>query len=143
MNVLPLVAFSPFDKIHKYKYSGKRISQIQDELECGFIQQWLNFVYSLHPDITVHNIHTVLFTFPKVLIRRISLIIKSLKLVITSLILMALMCNVGGDVVRKLMSLFDKPLNSINSYLSMVPMHFHTIAIERIWLFYWKAIFPY
>ena len=38
-----------------------------------------------------------------------------------------------------LMSLFDKPLNSINSYLSMVPMHFHTIAIERIWLFYWKA----
>ena len=43
INVLPLVAFSPFDKIHKYKYSGKRISQIQDELECGFIQQWLNF----------------------------------------------------------------------------------------------------
>ena len=52
----------------------------------------------IHPDITVHNLHTVLFTFPKVLIRRISLIIKSLKLVITSLILMALM---WGDIVRK------------------------------------------
>ena len=48
------------------------------------------------------NLHTFLFTFPKVLIRRISFTMKSFWLVITSLILMTLMCDSGvmlwGDI---------------------------------------------
>ena len=48
------------------------------------------------------NLHTLLFTFPKVLIRRISFTMKSFWLVITSLILMTLMCDSGvmlwGDI---------------------------------------------
>ena len=76
INLLSLVAFGHFDKIHKYKYSGKRFSQIQDKLECGFVKQLLNFVNPLHPNINMYNLHTVLFTFLKVLTRRIGLIIK-------------------------------------------------------------------
>ena len=50
----------------------------------------------LHPNISMHILHTVLYTFPKVLTRRICLTVKSFfYLVIISLILMTFMLDPG------------------------------------------------
>ena len=62
------------------------------------------YCYSVHPEINVHILHTVLCTFPKVETRRICLTIKSFfnKLVIISFILMTLMCGSGWYFKEKL-----------------------------------------
>ena len=51
----------------------------------------------LHPDISIHFVPTVLYTFPKVLTRRIELKIQSvnLNIVIISFILMTPMFDLG------------------------------------------------
>ena len=55
-----------------------------------------HFCYEpLHPNISMHILHSFLYTFPKVLTRRIWLTIKSLLLVIIFFILMTLMCDSG------------------------------------------------
>ena len=55
-----------------------------------------HFCYDpLQPNISMHILHSFLYTFPKVLTRRIWLTIKSLLLVIIFFILMTLMCDSG------------------------------------------------
>ena len=50
----------------------------------------------LHLNVIMHILHTVLYTLPEVLTRRIRLLIKSFfLLVIISFILMTLMCDLG------------------------------------------------
>ena len=59
----------------------------------GSVAKQLN---PFHPNISMHILHTVLCTFPKVLTRRICLTIDSLfQLVIISVILMTFMCVSG------------------------------------------------
>ena len=56
----------------------------------------MQLVDPLHPNIIMHILHTVLYTLPEVLTRRIRLLIKSFfLLVIISFILMTLMCDLG------------------------------------------------
>ena len=68
------------------------------------IEYWILFFKScshcfpvnpLHPNISMHILHTVLYTSPKVLTRRICLRIKSFFLVIIPFILITLMCDSG------------------------------------------------
>ena len=63
------------------------------QISCYFSKQYFLF-NPLHPNISMHILHTVLYTFPKVLTRRICLTIKSY--------LKALMFDVGvillGDI---------------------------------------------
>ena len=46
-----------------------------------FVNDWISYGFghfrSLHPNISMHILHTVLYRFPKVLTRRICLTIKS------------------------------------------------------------------
>ena len=65
--------------------------------EWIFIKTWHNKSSSpLHPNISMYILRTVLYTFAKVLPRRISFKIKSLfQFEIMSLILATLMCNLG------------------------------------------------
>ena len=50
----------------------------------------------LHLNVIMHILHTVLYTLPEVLTRRIRLLIKSFfLLVIISFILLTLMCDLG------------------------------------------------
>ena len=55
-----------------------------------------NLFNPLHPNISMHILHTVLYTFPRVLTWRICLTVKSFfYLVIISLILMTFMLDPG------------------------------------------------
>ena len=38
INVLPLLAFGRLDAVYKIKFSGKRLSEIKDILERGFVK---------------------------------------------------------------------------------------------------------
>ena len=51
--------------------------------------------YPLHPNISMHILYTVLYTFPNGLARRIFSIIQGLQLIVISFILMTLMFDSG------------------------------------------------
>ena len=55
------------------KWFGSRWSSIKPNQKL----RGSSFLNSLHPNISMHILHTVLYTFPKVLTRRICLLIKS------------------------------------------------------------------
>ena len=59
------------------------------------------FLNPLHPKVSMHILHTVLFTFPKVLTRRISSTIKSLTLMITSFFFSWPYCVIPGWYCRR------------------------------------------
>ena len=66
----------------------ERVSRLPKEYKEGLFNP-------LHPNINIHILHTVLYTFTKVLTRRICLTITDefLQLVIISFIHMTLMCR--------------------------------------------------
>ena len=74
-------------KKKKKKKNGSR------EGKDGFLFGYLNFI---HPNINMHILHTVLYTFPKVLTRRICFTVKSFLSWLTFLfILVTLMFGSG------------------------------------------------
>ena len=58
----------------------------------------------LRPNISMHILHTALYTFPKMLTRRIWLPIKSFfsKALLISSILMTIPSDSGGDLIRRI-----------------------------------------
>ena len=59
------------------KYNFQNFIGFYFKLRPGIYGSWLRPFNNLHSNISIHILHTVLCTFPKVLIRRICLTVKS------------------------------------------------------------------
>ena len=78
-------------KKKKKKRNGTR------EGKDGFLFGYLNFI---HPNINMHILHTVLYTFPKVLTRRICFTVKSFLSWLTFLFILVTLMFGSGMILK-------------------------------------------
>ena len=78
-------------KKKKKKKNGSR------EGKDGFLFGYLNFI---HPNINMHILHTVLYTFPKVLTRRICFTVKSFLSWLTFLFILVTLMFSSGVILK-------------------------------------------